>query len=103
VQDPAAAPFGSTVSTQPLLAEERYCSKNGRQRDDCGESEGVGKNRSPSQVVLLPFLVQLVPSHEGNLPRLDIRAARQHIAHRIDCCMAWMRRFAPRESDRIIR
>jgi hypothetical protein len=53
--------------------------------------------------VLLPFLVQLVPSHEGNLPRLDIRAARQHIAHRIDCCMAWMRRFAPRESDRIIR
>ncbi len=103
MQDPAAAPFGSTVSTQPLLAEERYCSKNGRQRDDCGESEGVGKNRSPSQVVLLPFLVQLVPSHEGNLPRLDIRAARQHIAHRIDCCMAWMRRFAPRESDRIIR
>ena len=103
MQDPAAAPFGSTVSTKPLLAEERYCSKNGRQRDDCGESEGVGKNRSPSQVVLLPFLVQLVPSHEGNLPRLDIRAARQHIAHRIDCCMAWMRRFAPRESDRIIR
>ena len=106
MQDPFgwAAPFGCTVSTQPLLAEERYCSKNGRQRDDCGESEGVGKNRSPSQVVLLPFLVQLVPSHEGNLPRLDIRAARQHMPiDRIDCRMAWVRHFAPRESDRIIR
>jgi hypothetical protein len=45
-----------------------------------------------------------VPSHEGNLPRLDIRAARQHMPiHRIDCRMAWVRHFAPRESDRITR